>query len=303
MSHRCGSSLHWSTHWSATGRRSWVPRIFNRSLYWFYFHFFHCFLYADELRTLLNINMTAIERFWIVLVEFWTKSLCFHLDFEQPNSSLSLRPASTGQHPSKRGLTSFAIPGHDPPLHLTIFVDISINPGPVPYQRLVFNFSASHVVLSNLHTGPTFFSTSRTSYSRSFLLGLRMSCHTKLPMLTLRALQNSGILKFRGRRAGRRKIRTIISARSTSACSAPLHSCVNRSNLISISLQSGPEFVPPRQVAVSKFALINSRSIRNKTLMLNDYATEHNIDILAITETWLHDDEFDVYVTGDLSLD
>ena len=36
--------------------------------------------------------------------------------------------------------------------------------------------------------------------------------------------------------------------------------------------------------------------------MLNNYVTEHNIDILAITETWLHDDDFDVYVTGDLSL-
>ena len=64
--------------------------------------------------------------------------------------------------PSKRALTSLAIPGHDPPFDLTIFVDISINPGPVPFQRLVFNFSASHVVSPNLHTGRTLFSASRT---------------------------------------------------------------------------------------------------------------------------------------------
>ena len=34
--------------------------------------------------------------------------------------------------PSKRGFTSLAIPGHDPPIDLTIFVDIAVNPGPSP---------------------------------------------------------------------------------------------------------------------------------------------------------------------------
>ena len=31
---------------------------------------------------------------------------------------------------SKRGMTSLAVPGHDPPTDITIFMDISINPGP-----------------------------------------------------------------------------------------------------------------------------------------------------------------------------
>ena len=34
--------------------------------------------------------------------------------------------------------------------------------------------------------------------------------------------------------------------------------------------------------------------------MLNDYVTEYNIDILEITETWLHDDDFDVYFCRDI---
>ena len=32
---------------------------------------------------------------------------------------------------TKRGLTSLAVPGHDPPIDITIFVDVSVNPGRV----------------------------------------------------------------------------------------------------------------------------------------------------------------------------
>ena len=131
-------------------------------------------------------------------------------------------------------------------------------------------------------------------------MGLR-PCSVKPSLSTLKSLKSFGILKFRGKRAGRRKIRTLISDRSTSVSPASLRSNVNRCNLITIPLQSqSNDCAQKRQQALSNFALINSRSIRNKTLLLNDYVSEHNIDILAITETWLHDDNFDSYFCRDI---
>ena len=36
-----------------------------------------------------------------------------------------------------------------------------------------------------------------------------------------------------------------------------------------------------------RFALLNTRSIRRKAMFLKDYVVENQIDLLAITETWL----------------
>ncbi len=37
----------------------------------------------------------------------------------------------------------------------------------------------------------------------------------------------------------------------------------------------------------SSFVLLNARSVRNKTVKLNEFALENSVDLLAITETWL----------------
>ena len=37
---------------------------------------------------------------------------------------------------TKWGFTSLAVPGHDPPIDITIFVDISVNPGPVSQTQV-----------------------------------------------------------------------------------------------------------------------------------------------------------------------
>ena len=55
---------------------------------------------------------------------------------------------------------------------------------------------------------------------------------------------------------------------------------VNNDNLLSITLDN--------QVRTAKFCLINSRSVCNKAEFLVDYVTSHDIDIMCITETWLH---------------
>ena len=41
----------------------------------------------------------------------------------------------------------------------------------------------------------------------------------------------------------------------------------------------------------AKFALINARSIRKQELLVRDYIDEHELDVVAITETWLAEDE------------
>ena len=45
-----------------------------------------------------------------------------------------------------------------------------------------------------------------------------------------------------------------------------------------------------------KFCLLNARSINNKSLLIKDYVVERDIDIFAITETWLKDTNSDFVV-------
>ena len=63
---------------------------------------------------------------------------------------------------------------------------------------------------------------------------------------------------------------------------------VNLQNLINLrcsnqKLQNG--FIP------IEFCLLNTRSINKKELAIKDYAVENNVDIFAVTETWLRDNE------------
>ena len=86
--------------------------------------------------------------------------------------------------------------------------------------------------------------------------------------------------------------------RIASTSLASLRTGVVRSNLISIPLRAPPEFVYRRQFC--NFALVSARSIRNKTLMLNDFIVEHDVDIFAITATWLCDSDFDDFFCSDI---
>ena len=47
----------------------------------------------------------------------------------------------------------------------------------------------------------------------------------------------------------------------------------------------------PETVSNTKFALINARSLRNKTLVVRDYVDDCSVDIVALTETWLGDSD------------
>lgn len=42
-----------------------------------------------------------------------------------------------------------------------------------------------------------------------------------------------------------------------------------------------------------KMALINARSISNKTFILNDFISSRKLDFMFVTETWLNDGDLD----------
>ena len=47
----------------------------------------------------------------------------------------------------------------------------------------------------------------------------------------------------------------------------------------------------PETVSKTKFALINVKSLRNKTLLVRDYVDDCSADIVVLTETWLGDED------------
>jgi hypothetical protein len=62
---------------------------------------------------------------------------------------------------------------------------------------------------------------------------------------------------------------------------------VNFNNLIYVNCtrEQNTYFMP------INFCLLNTRSLNRKELFINDYVSENDIDILAMTETWLREDD------------
>ena len=56
-------------------------------------------------------------------------------------------------------------------------------------------------------------------------------------------------------------------------------------------------------VAPLDFCLLNSRSICKKSRLINDFIADHNIDLFALTETWLCGDDSDLYYIRDICPD
>ena len=199
---------------------------------------------------------------------------------------------------AKHGKVSFYVPGHDPPFDITVFLDVDSNPGPVFFTAT--NTTCCLRTFPDLHTSS---STPAIKYSRHQFFKILQTSKCPLTELNFHDLKDAGLFYFRGTKAARqsstRNIKTIISTRAGSTGHALLHSSIDRNNLISIQLQPLHKSVHHRKL-LPNFALVNSRTIMNKTLMLKDYIIEHDLDILAITETWLHDDDFDVFFCHDI---
>ena len=153
--------------------------------------------------------------------------------------------------------------------------------------------------------------------------------HFRLNNAAWRAALEAGMAlhrpTYRGCRGGARKqrpIHVIVSTRPTVSLSDT--NCVNYNNITCVSVTPSPLMdrselgidvdvvvspVPPAinksassRVAVPvKLGIVNARSICNKTDVFMDYVTEINMDLIAITETWLNIDEKDNKIIKDLT--
>ena len=194
---------------------------------------------------------------------------------------------------SKHGYISLCIPGRDPPINITIYNDVSSNPGP---QSSILDYKHDQ---SEINDHSKFKSRGSTSnsvthlhiteplqfcYSRQQLLEIRRKSTAVRSADVLKSLKKAGILRYRGKRAGKLRIPVIITARS------PNYNIWNSSidtrninNLIHISLKRAP----PSNGLRLRFALWNARSVKNKISSLCDLIISEHIDICAVTETWL----------------
>ena len=189
---------------------------------------------------------------------------------------LKLQLTSTGYHKlpvaairwGKRGNTTLAVPRHDPPFEITICYDIALNPGPATSVE------------------------NRVQPGQQLMDLRRQRCFPSSTAITL--LKQCGIFKFRGQRGGRYR-RTQRHYANFSVCPRPLfHRAVNPGNLAPIT----------PILRFINFCLLNTRSVKNKIIKVKDFVVDHDIDILAMTETWLlpgNIDEIDIstlYPTG-----
>lgn len=179
---------------------------------------------------------------------------------------------------SKHGCTSLVIPGHDPPVDITISMDIELNPGPIMNNinlNLPLNLNSTSTLSPPCNLSPTLLS--KITYSSADLYKIR--CHSSIstPDCCPR-LKELNIFRYRGKRGGRPR-----------SLSLSVNNVNNRSPKPSTNVKN-----------LIHFCLLNARSLNNKSLAVNDYIVERDLDIFAITETWLKNSSESDFVLRDV---
>ena len=139
----------------------------------------------------LGTEFSTIDNDWIFVLK---RGGWFRLDLTVHGYCKSRFVASRW---SKHGLTSLYIPGHDPPLDITVFLDVSPNPGP----GILTNGVCSSRSCVDLHMASCQVST--ITYSRNQLFRIRRTSIYSRVLLksTYTELKNSGLYHYRGNRA------------------------------------------------------------------------------------------------------
>ena len=188
---------------------------------------------------------------------------------------------------------------------LTICMDVEANPGPDQLLNEIVSCSAQNQV-----TGIkllTMNSNGMMTYSSSELRALRSSfAVSRYVFLTLK---DYGILKTHRTRAGKRvgakkyRIPTLCNFHYYPLGSASptqvnySRPSGDRPNLIRIQTTTAESSKPQ---SFLDFCLLNALSIRKKALLIKDFVVEHNLDLLAITETWLDPGDKDIYYVREI---
>ena len=93
-------------------------------------------------------------------------------------------------------------------------------------------------------------------------------------------------------------ISTVIGHRPISPYVRVRSSQQHHDNLIPVTLTANPLVCP---TTTASLCIFNARSVRNKTTDILDHIHEHDLDIVAITETWLTNKDSDLPVTRALT--
>ena len=187
---------------------------------------------------------------------------------------------------SKHGIINLLIPGHDPPVDITIYVDICRNPGPV-LSGLDLN-----IPQGQSQNGGKFIRTAvvdKTTYNRSKLLDIRSLSTTQANSHLLSTLKHLGLFRYRGSRGGKRIIPVIISHRDKQRRPAWGHrsGTVDWNNLVSIKCHPENRDKIPSQLP--HVLLSNIRSLVPKFDELSTFLMLNRADLVAISKTWLNE--------------
>lgn len=199
----------------------------------------------------------------------------------------------------KHGTTSLVVPGHDPPVDITIFLDVSINPGPDVARRFGVGRSdledSSRNLCRHLHNHHV--QNSLLQYSRDQLLRFRRCSSFSIredPAL-IPLLKENGIFRYRGRRSGNRvQQRRNSSAVSLRSCNHSYPRRKNSTRLIEpaddlhIEVNTATRSKP--KASVPSLLISNTRSLTRKVDELEWVARHNNADVICVTESWLTDD-------------
>ena len=210
----------------------------------------------------------------------------------------------------KHGYVCLLVPAED----LTVCMDIKSNPGPRSPISSTRNPSPLNVGGKTLHITSHYIQYSRSEIFKLCQCGNDLASNP-LDQYTLTNLKVNGLLKYCRKRAGlsvnyRKTFYNIniISGTESPLCGLRIPSIVSvhwnefkkksivcrPRTLISINCKTNittplatSSNNKPNMLKPTTFILLNTQSVRNKTLSIKDYIVEHDTDFLALTETWL----------------
>ena len=157
---------------------------------------------------------------------------------------------------TRHGYTSLAAPDMEPTIDITIYMDVSRNPGPES-EVLVTR------ILGTPNSPPSLPRTS-LGYSRSALLATRRNSRKVFKRSLLDDLKTAGLLRYRGKRGGRNRR----SENRSSECSEIVGNMVQSSKIATVitckrRTRSLPERGPQTLIRIPKTATTTTRTTHN----------------------------------------
>ena len=177
-------------------------------------------------------------------------------------------------------------------------MDVHPNPG---WDRPICNSNIYNSVLSTEHhANLNIPANNLIRYSSCQLFSLKTK--STVPANPYHHLKECGVLKIRGVRSGKlvkqksRNIPLLDRSRhfmSLQQCQGTCINSINRSrknrhgvNFNNLTYVASTTYRTNRTMPVD-FCLLNTRSVKNKASTVKDFVVDKNIDLLALTESWL----------------